>query len=96
VACPAGQELDSRYPPWQRPRPQIGAVTRSGERQYRPHDLWPRMQGIGDTTQARGDIGLRGVPDQVDGGDQVDPVGADPLHVQIADPFDLVVVDEGP
>ena len=53
------------------------------------------MQGIGDTTQARGDIGLRGVPDQVDGGDQVDPVGADPLHVQIADPFDLVVVDEG-
>jgi len=27
------------------------------------------MQGIGDTTQARGDIGLRGVPDQVDGGD---------------------------
>ena len=50
------------------------------------------MQGIGDTTQARGDIGLRGVPDQVDGGDQVDPVGADPLHVQIADPFDLVVL----
>lgn len=35
-----------------------------------------------------------GVADQVDGGDQEDPVGADPLHVQVADPGDLGVLEQ--
>lgn len=32
----------------------------------------------------------------IDGGDQEDLVGADPLHVQEADPLDLVPAEQGP
>lgn len=73
-------------------RAQIGVVARPGEREQGTHDRRSALQHVGHGVEPRRDIGLDRVPGQVDRSDDVDPIRADPLGVQIADPLDVGMV----